>query len=608
MTSVTIIWSMIAAACLTLSLIYAFVWMRNRSEPANLYFALTAFGTAVLAGVEIAMMRTESPTAMATIIRFGHLPTWLIIVSLAGFLRTHLRAGPRRLAWGIVATRTLALLANFLVGDNLNFLEVGIRRDVRLLGEPVSVPTGPLNPYMAIGQLSLWMLISFALIAAIQVWRRGEHRRALTVGGSVAFVTFLATVTAALTFSGIVRAPFMASPYYMVIVLAMSYELSRDLLGAAHLAARLRESEQRMTLATVAANLGVWTCELPRGRISATDVWRSLFGFAAAERLSVERLLERVHPDDRRGVREALAAAIAGNGDFEAEYRIVTPDYPLRWAASCGRVEFDETGDPVLLRDVVMDVTRRKQAEAEAQQHRQELAHLVRVSTLGGLSAAIAHELNQPLMAILSNAQAARRILEQGDGNREEIRTILDDIVADDQRAGELIQRLRRQLKKGEFQPEVLNVNETIRDTLKLMKADLSAREVAVDADLTDELPSVYADRVQVQQVLVNLILNACDAMQQIAVKARELKVSTHMCSKGYVRIAVADAGCGLPAGNEDRIFEPYFTTREEGLGLGLALSRWIVETHGGSLRAENRPGGGAEVYFTLSAFTLGPA
>jgi two-component system, LuxR family, sensor kinase FixL len=608
MSPITIIWSMMAAASLTLAVIYGFVWLRNRSEPANLYFALTALGTAVLAGIELAMMRAESPAAMAAAIRWGHLPVWLIVVSLVGFVRAHLRAGPRWLAWSVVGTRTLALLANFLVGKNLNFLEVGIRSDVRLLGESVAAPTGPLNPWMAVGQLSLWLLVSFACVAAIRVWRRGERRRALVVGGSIAFVTLLATVTAALTFGDLVRAPFMASPYFMVIVLVMSYELSRDLLDAARLAARLRESEQRMTLATAAANLGVWTCELPRGRISATDVWRRLFGFTATERLSVERLLERVHPNDRDGVHKALAAAIAGDGGFEAEYRIVTPEGPLRWAASCGRVEFDRSGDPVLLRDVVMDVTRRKQAEAEAQQHRQELTHLVRVSTLGGLSAAITHELTQPLAAILSNAQAARRFLEQGDGQHGELSAILDDIVADNQRAGELIQRLRRMLRKGESEPEAMNVNVTIRDILKLMKSDLSAREVLVLADLTDDLPSVYADRVQVQQVLINLMLNACDAMRQVPANARELKVSTRLCGEGGVRISVADAGCGLPPGSEDRIFEPYFTTRADGLGLGLALSRWIVAAHGGSLWAENRPEGGAEVSFTLAAFTCVPA
>ncbi|MDD2760822.1 MAG: ATP-binding protein [Methylomonas sp.] len=444
-------------------------------------------------------------------------------------------------------------------------------------------------------------------MTAIQVWRRGEHRRALLVGGSLALFIFLATLASALTVLGLARTPFMASPFFMVIVLVMSYELSRDLLDAARLAARLRESEQRMTLATVAANLGVWTCELPWGRISATDIWRKLFGFETADQTSLEQMLKRMHPGDRKGFRAALAAAIAGNGDFEAEYRIVAPDVPLRWAASRGRVEFGENGDAVLLRDVVMDVTRRKQAEAEARQHRQELAHLMRVSTLGGLSAAIAHELNQPLAAILCNAQAARRFLERGDVNRDEIRAILDDIVTDDQRAGELIQRLRRLLKKGEFQPEALNMNETIRDVLKLMKADLSSREVTVIANLNDDLPFVHADRVQIQQVLINLILNACDAMQQVPVNARKLSVSSHIHGDGYVRIAVADAGCGLPQGSEDRIFEPYFTTREEGLGLGLALSRCIVEAHGGSLQAKNRPGGGAELSFILSAFTQSP-
>ncbi|MDD2760460.1 MAG: hypothetical protein PHH11_09220, partial [Methylomonas sp.] len=142
MSSITIIWSMMAAASLTLSLIYTFVWLRNRSEPANLYFALTAFGTSVFAGFELAMMRAESAAAMAAIIRWIHLPAWLIIVSLVGFVSAYLRVGPSWLAWSVAGTRTLGLFANFLVGDNLNFLKVDIRRDIWFLGEPVALPTG----------------------------------------------------------------------------------------------------------------------------------------------------------------------------------------------------------------------------------------------------------------------------------------------------------------------------------------------------------------------------------------------------------------------------------------------------------------------------------
>lgn len=244
---------------------------------------------------------------------------------------------------------------------------------------------------------------------------------------------------------------------------------------------------------------------------------------------------------------------------------------------------------------------RRARAEVEAQQHRNEVARLTRFATLGELSAALAHELNQPLAAILSNAQAAQRFLAQEKSDPAEIRDILQDIVADDQRASEVIRRLRTLLKKGEFQPQALAVNELLQEVLRLMHGDLTARAVAVVTDLADALPPVRGDRVQLQQVLINLVLNAGDAMAQTAAGARTLTLRSGRGAGGGIQISVSDTGSGLPPGGEEKIFEPYHTTKAEGLGLGLSLSRSILLAHGGRLWAENQPGGGAVFYFTLA-------
>jgi C4-dicarboxylate-specific signal transduction histidine kinase len=219
---------------------------------------------------------------------------------------------------------------------------------------------------------------------------------------------------------------------------------------------------------------------------------------------------------------------------------------------------------------------------------------------LGELSSALAHELKQPLSAILSNAQAAQLFLARDSFDLNEIRDILRDIVDDDKRAGEVIDRLRGLMKKSHFQPQPLEANELIRDVLRLMHHDLTGRAIHVVTKLTPGLPAIRGDRVQLQQVLINLILNAGDAMSQPAHSDRTLTVRTVRGAGRIIQISVADTGSGIPTGEEEAIFESYHTTKPEGLGLGLSLSRSIVNAHGGHLWAENQPSGGATFHCTI--------
>ncbi|MEP6810454.1 MAG: PAS domain-containing protein [Chthoniobacterales bacterium] len=221
------------------------------------------------------------------------------------------------------------------------------------------------------------------------------------------------------------------------------YELSSEVLRAAELARGLRESEQRMTLAAEAARVGIWVRDLERNETWASEQWRALFGFAAAEPVDVEGVLQRLHPDDRARVRQTWAEATEGDGRYEMEFRTLLGDGEIRWVSSRGRAEFDERGRAICIRGVSADITRRKEMEREIQLQRDEVAHLMRVASLGELSSALAHELSQPLTAILSNAQAAQRFLAQDKSDPAEMSEILRDIVADDERATAVIQRLR---------------------------------------------------------------------------------------------------------------------------------------------------------------------
>jgi PAS domain S-box-containing protein len=248
----------------------------------------------------------------------------------------------------------------------------------------------------------------------------------------------------------------------------------------------------------------------------------------------------------------------------------------------------------------VRDVTERKQAEVAAEAQRRELAHLSRVASLGELSGALAHELNQPLAAILANTRAAQRIMSRNPPDLVEIRAILEDIVLDDRRAGQVIGRLRTLLKKGEMRTSEVNLNELVEEVRDLLHTELIRRRVATDIRLTPIMPLVVGDRVELQQVILNLIGNACDAMSGRPADHRLLTISTSVTPDGWLELAVQDRGTGIPPERLDQIFDAFFTTKASGLGLGLAICRSIVNAHGGRLWAVNNLLGGATFHLAL--------
>jgi C4-dicarboxylate-specific signal transduction histidine kinase len=247
-----------------------------------------------------------------------------------------------------------------------------------------------------------------------------------------------------------------------------------------------------------------------------------------------------------------------------------------------------------------IDVTERKDAEADAQASRRELAHVNRATTLGELAGSIAHELNQPLSAILSNAQAGLQFLESGSADAKEMRDIFMDIVGQDRRAAEVIVRMRALLRKGEVQMQAEDLNQIIADVLKIMHSELVLRSVAIATRLGTDLPKVHADRIQLQQVLMNLIVNACDAMSANPAGERQLSIETEQIDASCIELSVRDCGHGLAREDLERVFEPFYTTKTTGLGLGLAICRTIIGVHGGRIWVANNKDRGATVRFTL--------
>jgi len=427
------------------------------------------------------------------------------------------------------------------------------------------------------------------------------------VGGSIEFFLLAGLGEAVLVFWGNLQAPIVFSLPSLGMIAVMAYELSHDVIRSSQLVlelqvseAELRESEKRMTLAAEATNLGIWIRYLKRDEIWATESWRALFGFAKSEPLHLDRILQRIHPEDREPVRLALARAIEGEGSYEMEFRVVRPDGQTRWIASRGRAEFNGESYPILTRSVSLDITERKQAEQETHLLRQEIAHVGRVSMMGQLASALAHEINQPLGAILRNAEAAELFLQRASPDLDEIRAILADIRKDDQRAGAVIDRMRGLLKRNKLDARPVEVGELVGDVIALVRADVVARQLKLDVDVPVDLPPVRGDRVHLQQVLLNLILNGLDALNGASGRDRLVSLTARLNGMQTIEIAVSDTGHGIAADKLQRVFDPFFTTKPNGMGMGLPISRTLIEAHGGMLWAENKNGGGAVFRFTL--------
>src|SRR6266699_3679139 len=347
MSWITIVWSMNAAACLTLAGIYLLVWCKQREGWVHLLFSCSAVAAGVIAMLELTSMRAETTAQYGTVLRWAHVPVWVLLVSIVWFVRLYLRAGRPWLAWSICGLRTVVLILNFLFTPNLNFREITSLRHLSWWGgEAVSAPVGVPNPWTLIGQLSVLLLLIFFVDAAITVWRRGDRRQALIVGGSaISFVT-LALGMSALVIWGVIESPFFISFPYLGMISAMGYELSDNLLRAAQLAkkfqtseAALRESEASINLATSAANLGLWLWNIRDDKVWVTEKWRALFGFTKSEPVNFDRLLEVVHPGDHERMQLVVQHMSEHGGiDHESEYRITRPDGSTRWIAGDGSV------------------------------------------------------------------------------------------------------------------------------------------------------------------------------------------------------------------------------------------------------------------------------
>ena len=362
----------------------------------------------------------------------------------------------------------------------------------------------------------------------------------------------------------------------------------------------LHEFEERVALAAEAAHLGAWELNIKTNKLWLSDKARELFQFPPNVPITIDTFHARTHPEDRAVRDAAFQKAVEMRGGYEIEYQTVLPDKKVRWIHDRAQFVTDDEGALNNLLGVSMDVTERKQAEEQARKSRDDIDRLTRISLLGEMTASIAHELNQPLSAIVSNANAAQRFLQKGQLNAQTMEEILEDVGADARRAHDVIQHIRNTIKKGAAVRERINLNKVIDHVARSIRPDARIYSCEIQTSLDPSLPEVEGDPVQIQQVLINLVSNAFDAMSQSPAKERKVEIKTERNGDGTVCVSVRDHGVGIRENARERLFEQFFTTKDDGLGMGLAIVRSIIEAHGGRISAENVDDGGARFRFSL--------
>jgi len=367
----------------------------------------------------------------------------------------------------------------------------------------------------------------------------------------------------------------------------------------------LRRSEGQLTIAQEIANLGNYVVHYD-GKFEdywSPHLYRVLGRRYGEPYIGVYDYLEQmVHPSDRARWMQARADLHSTGRSMDIEYRVLQPDGSVRHVHHIAQTSRASDGRIVREVGTLHDITDRRRAEDEAKQMQDRIAHFGRISTMGEMAAGIAHEVNQPLTAIATYAQACQRLIACGDSSKEEIAAALDHIGAQALRAGEVIRRLRSFVKNREVRRELLDANRLLDDVLMLAQTDARHHGVRIVLQRCASAPQVQADAVQIQQVILNLVRNSIDAMLEVPEGRREIVLRTDIDAEGDIEFMVADRGTGVDALAVAELFNPFFTTKPGGTGLGLSISRSIVRAHGGKLWCSANPGGGARFFFTLPA------
>jgi PAS domain S-box-containing protein len=367
--------------------------------------------------------------------------------------------------------------------------------------------------------------------------------------------------------------------------------------------AELRRSEALLCEAQKLSQTGSFGWKVSTGEVLWSEETFRIFRYDRTTKPTMELALQRVHPEDVAVVKETIERAAQDGKDFEHECRLLMPDGSVKYVHVVAHAIRGESGGSEFV-GAVMDVTERKQSEEALRKTHGELAHVTRVMTMGELVASIAHEINQPVAAIVANGEASEHWLAGATPNLEEARESVSCIIRDGNRAGDIIKRIRALVTKADTEKVRLNVNHAIREVIALAEGEARRNSVTLRTELAEDLAHVIGDRVQLQQVILNLVMNGVEAASSVADRPRQLLIRSRRHESDQVLVAVQDSGIGIERQNLEKIFDAFYTTKPQGMGMGLAISRSIVENHGGQLWAVPNDGPGMTFEFALPVET----
>ncbi len=607
---IVIAFSIVAGVALSISVTHALLWLRRPSEKAYFFASIMSFAAGISALLEMSLSKTADVQTANVLLLWMNSVIFLLLVAMVWFVHSYLKLSRSWLLYAITAIWTLCVIINWAFPGNLTFSNLEMMRaNVSGWGETWYQPVGKKNPFVVLADFATLLIIFFVADATVRSFRAKDRRKSTVVGGSILFFIVVAGVQTPLIDANILQTPYMLSWAFVAIAISLGIELVDQALKTIALRKQVEESEGRWRTLLENVDLGVVGLTTD-GKINFTNRFiEKLLDYSPDELLG-NNLVDMVPAQWRDAIQQRLHLAKTKGPRKHTEIPLVAANGEtkhIRWS-TVGL--YNNGGEINGFMAICEDVTALKHTEAELRTSERTIERFDRAAFLVEIGSSLAHELNQPLAAILSNAQAGKRMLSFDPIPVDEITEILTDIADDDVRAGQVIRSMRRLLQNADMKFVETELGYVISQVHQILSGELAQARIAFNVDIPDELPKILVGKIEIQQVIMNIVGNAIQALKTANTPSPAICIKARANGK-KVCVQIHDNGPGMDKHTRSQLFEPFFTTRSDGLGMGLSISQRIVELHGSKLKCRSKPKEGTlfefEVPIAGEAKTIGP-